>query len=168
MNRPTTNGAHGSLTTTPIAATMIALLGGIRHGGVALSQDEFKAVQRLYGFVPEGPNAKPPPPAAPQREAFRTAYDYEAAVGRYKDALKAHANWKDPQAFMQAGADVNALRHAEADGLRLLAWLARHLQTGDDPVQVLVQMAIDAGWDVDPSDVTWAQGDDDEQSEDDQ
>lgn len=158
MNRPTTDGSHGSVTTTPMAATMVALLGGYQRNGVTLSNDEFKAVQRLYGFTPEKPNVKPPPPAEPNRDDFPTVWEYNEAKRKHEAALAAHAKWQDPQPFMQAGADRNAFRLAEVDGLRLLAWFARYLQPGDDPLRVLVQMAIDAGWDVDPSDVTWAQG----------
>lgn len=60
--------------------------------------------------------------------------------------------------FMQAGADRNALRHAQADGLRLLAWLARHVEPGQDPLRTLVDLACQAGWDVDPLEVDWVQG----------
>jgi hypothetical protein len=57
---------------------------------------------------------------------------------------------------MQAGADRNMVRHAESDGIRLIAWLAKYVPEGEDPLKTLVQLAVDAGWDVDPSDVTWA------------
>lgn len=61
--------------------------------------------------------------------------------------------------FMQAGADRNALRRAEADGLRLVAWLARYVPSGEDPLKTLIQVASDAGFDVDPEDFDWATAD---------
>lgn len=67
---------------------------------------------------------------------------------------------EDLQRLMQAGADRNALRHAESDGLRLLAWLAKYVPAGEDPLKHLVQLASDAGWDVNPEDVAWAESDD--------
>ncbi|HZL96042.1 MAG TPA: hypothetical protein VFB99_20460 [Vicinamibacterales bacterium] len=73
-------------------------------------------------------------------------------------ALRAHAKWEDPRAFMQAGADRDVFRHAELDGLRLLAWIARYVPPGEDPLKSLVMLASDAGWDVDPDDVAWAEG----------
>jgi hypothetical protein len=61
------------------------------------------------------------------------------------------------QVFHQAAADRNALRHAESDGLRLLAWIARYVGAGGDPLKTFVQLAVEAGLDVDPSDVEWSQ-----------
>ncbi len=61
------------------------------------------------------------------------------------------------RAFAQAGADRNAIRHAEADGLRLLAWIAKFAPVGEDPIKTVVQMAVAAGFDVDPEDVEWAE-----------
>jgi hypothetical protein len=159
FKRPTTDGNHGSVTTTPSAASMIRLLGGQRHAGVTLSNDEMRAVNRLYGYKKEQPNVRPPPPVAPVRSDFQSAWEYDAAVRKHKTAMEAHANWEDPMQFMQAGADRNAFKHAEADGLRLVGWLAKHLQPNEDPLRVLVQLAMDAGWDVDHEDVAWASKD---------
>lgn len=64
---------------------------------------------------------------------------------------------KDTNVLLQAGSDRNVLRHAEADGLRLLAWIARYTETGCDPLKVLIQFAIEAGVDVDPSDVDYSE-----------
>lgn len=155
--RPTVDGATGALVTTPIAAAMIGLLGSSPiFGSVALTKDEWRAVQKLYGFTDEAPNERPPPPAPPVCEKFKTTWDFDRAVQEHAAALKAWERWEDPRLLMQAGADRNAIRHAEADGLRCLAWLARHIPAGEDPLTHVVQLAIDAGWDVDPSDCAWA------------
>lgn len=120
MRRPTIDGYSGAYVTTPRAGQTMLLLGAeLRHGGVALTRDEKRTIDQLYGFVP--------------------------------------AERSDVAGFMQAGADVNAMRHAEADGLRMVAWLARRCPPGEDPLKVLVQLAIEAGWDVDPADIEWAQ-----------
>ena len=58
--------------------------------------------------------------------------------------------------MMQAGADRNAMRHASCDGLRMLAWLAKYVPAGEDPVKTLVQFAVSAGCDVDPEDIEWS------------
>lgn len=153
--RPT---LHGTTITTPKSRLSMQLLGvGVVAGSVALTRDEFGAINKLYGFKPEKPNKKPPPPKAPNREDFDTQWKYEDALKKHEAALKAHANWQDPMPLMQAGANRNALRHAESDGLRLLAWLARFVPEGEDPLKTLVQAALDAGWDVNPDDVEWAE-----------
>lgn len=148
----------GSLTTTPRAALMMELLGvGVTAGSVALTSTEFDAIKALYGFKPEEPNEKPPPPEPPKREDFEYDWKYEQAVEGHKKALKAHANWQDPRLLLQAGSDRNAVRAAETDGLRLLAWIAKYVPAGDDPLKTLVQMAIEAQWDIDPADYEWAE-----------
>lgn len=140
---------------------MMQLLGsGLTSGPVAMTRDEFAAVKKLYGFKQEKPNEKPPPPPAPKREDFDAPWKYQDAVSKHEQALKNHAKWEDPRPFMQAGADRNAMRYAEADGLRLLAWLAKYIPAGEDPLKHLVQAAVDTGWDVDPADVEWAETED--------
>lgn len=47
-----------------------------------------------------------------------------------------------------AGDLRNLFRHAEADGLRLSAYIARFVEPGQDPVQVLHGLLLDAGCDV--------------------
>jgi len=161
MKRPTIGGPespHSTIVTTPRAAMMMQLLGsGLVRGGVALSRDEYAAINKLYGFTKEQPNPKPPPPKAPERETFKTSWDFEAAVKKYQEAVKAWQNWQDPRPLMQAGADHNVARTAEVDGLRLVAFLAKFVPAGEDPLKHLIQAASDAGWDVDPSDLEWAE-----------
>lgn len=36
-------------------------------------------------------------------------------------------------------------------------WLAKYVPPGEDPLRHLVQLAVNAGWDVDPEDVEWAE-----------
>lgn len=160
-NRPTTDGRHGNLITTPRVAALIQLLGGKRYSGVTLSVDELRAVNRLYGYKPEKPRTRPSPPTAPERAKFASQHEFDDATRKYKIATDAHARWEDPAPFAQAGADRNAMRYAEADGLRLLAWLAPHLAPGEDPLCLLVRLAVDAGWDVDPGDVEWIESEED-------
>lgn len=105
MKRPTTDGHHGAYVTTPLAAMMMQLLGGVTAGPVALTKSEFDAIKKLYGFKPEKPNQKPPPPEPPHEKDFATPWEYRQACETHKEALRRHANWQDPQPMMQAGAD---------------------------------------------------------------
>ena len=54
----------------------------------------------------------------------------------------------------QAGDFRNLMRHASHDGLRLVAYMARHMERGQDPVRFLGQLLLEAGFDV-PNDVEW-------------
>lgn len=156
MRRPRTHQGD-VVVTTPAAATMIALLGGLRMGAVALSKDEQRALRKLYGVTKEPPNQKPPPPPAPNPDDFPSQFAFNRAVENHREALRQHEAWVDPQPLYQAGADRNMMRAMETDGLRMVAWIARYLEPGADPVRLLVQLAIDAGCDVDPVDVDWAE-----------
>lgn len=166
MKRPKLdNGSRGnSPVTTPIAADMISLLGGMPTGGLTLTTSEYSNLRKLYGFVPEKPNERPPPPSPPVEADFKgDRWKYQSALDDHKRALEYHAKWCDPQRFMQAGADVNLVRHAESDGFRLVAWLAKYVEAGQDPLKTLIQMAIDSGFDVAPEDVEYAEGSDEDQ-----
>jgi hypothetical protein len=135
---------------------MMALIGaGYADGSVSLTNDELSRVRELYRFTVEPPNEQPTPPIEPQRSDFPSTFAFEGAHRKWKDAIQAHAKWTDPRAFLQAGADRNAMRHAEVDGLRLLAWISRYVEPGEDPLKLLVQLTVDAGYDVDPTDVDW-------------
>ena len=103
------------MSTTPHAAEMTALLGGVTYKSVSLSSDEAKALDRLYEFTPDEPG------------------------------------------IMQHGATRNMLRHAEADGLRMVAWLARFVPPSEDPLKLLVQLTVERGWDIPPEDCAWAE-----------
>jgi hypothetical protein len=117
--KPEKRPGNSSATTTPRSAEMLSLVGGgMRHGGVAVTSDEYLRLCRLYGIFQE---------------------DRTTSAGR----------------FAQAGADVSVFRAAELDGLRIVAWLAKHIEPGQDPLKTIVQMAIEYGLDVDPADVDW-------------
>jgi hypothetical protein len=157
----------GSLSTTPRAGALVLLLGGFRTGPVSLNQDELRALRALYGHVVEQPWKKPappePPPDLPGTFSPQEKQDHDRALWAHKVDMEAHSKWKDPSAFHQAGSDRNLARDMEADGLRMVAWIARYLVPGEDPVRALVTLAVDAGWDVDPEDVQWADEDPQEQ-----
>lgn len=162
MKRPQVG--TGFVVTTPMAATMIKLLGlGVTSGGIAFTRDETEALNRLYGFTPEQPNERPPRPERKPDPEGATSYDRQRADEDHKRAVQAWERWEDPQPLMQAGANRNLVRHAEADGLRLVAWLAKHVPAGTDPLKTLVQMAALAGWDVAPEDNDWAEQEDEEE-----
>ena len=142
--RPTTTGSiGGSLCSTPSAATSIALLGGDRYEGVTISRDERDALQRLYGVDMRG--------AAKEARAH--------AEASHKAAMAKRSRWdpvpREPvlepdgaARLMVAGASRNMFRHAEADGLRMVAAAARYLAPGDDPVRFLISIMAEAGLDV--------------------
>jgi len=155
MKRP---GTH-IRTTTPSADATRQLLGGPGfYEGVAYTADEFKHVRRIYEVEPEPPVQRPPEPAPPPPGASYKEQD------AYKEAMRRWRGWKSPQAFMQAGADRNTMRQAASDGLRLLGWIAKYVETGTDPMKTLICMAADAGFDVSPEDYEWASGEAEEES----
>lgn len=55
---------------------------------------------------------------------------------------------KTQNPLIQAGNNRNVIRHAEIDGLRLIAYLSQYLEPGDDPVEVLSCRLSECGYDV--------------------
>jgi hypothetical protein len=157
--RPRTEG--GSLCSTPSAAVSINLLGGHRCEGVAISRDQLRALERLYEFDLAGSVEK-------ARAHAQKAHD--AAIANYEAAKAKCGPWDRPPelpqplnldaaAKLHGGRDIrNLMRHAEADGMRLIAAIARHLSPGDDPVRLLLSLMAQAGFDV-TEDPGWYDGD---------
>jgi hypothetical protein len=49
-----------------------------------------------------------------------------------------------------------------------MAWLARYVEAGEDPLKTVVGAMVDAGFDVEPADANWANdGEEEEEEEDD-
>ena len=155
---------NGSAVTTPAAAEQLDLLGGgNRHGSVLVTRDQLASIKRLYGFVKEQPRPKPCSPTPPCRADFETGYEgersYRQSMRLHVSGANAYEKAKDPTVWMQAGADRNCFRHAEQDGLRMLAWMAQFVEPGQDPLKTLVVAMSDAGFDVGEDDGRWASDD---------
>lgn len=148
---------RGSTITTPAIKDMLDLLGYQFFGSIALSSDQMSTIQKIYGFELEKPNKKPEPPIPPKREDFNYTWDFEEGIRKYKRELDAYNKWVDPIELMQAGADMNVIRAAQADGLRIVAWLAKYVETGKDPLKLVIQLAAEAGFDVSCEDLEWAE-----------
>lgn len=154
--------------TTPLSATVIELLGhGLSSGGVTLSRSESRAITELYGYKAEKPSNRPPEPTAPTPPGPSSgpddAREYRRLMEKYDGAMVNWRKWQDPLPLMQAGAARNAIRDAQVDGLRLLAWIAKYVEPGRDPLKTLVQFADEAGMPVSEEDVEWADEEEEEE-----
>lgn len=167
MKRPQSKN-YGVIVTTPLSATMIALLGpDLSSGGVVLTRSESEAIRQLYGYKEEEPAERPPEPTPPKppgpSAGPEDARAYRQLKDKYDGAMANWRKWQDPLPLMQAGAARNAIRHAEADGLRLLAWIARYVPQGGDPLKTLIRFAVDSGIAVSSEDFDWAETDEDDE-----
>lgn len=69
------------------------------------------------------------------------------------------------QALLDQGNFMGLMREAETDGLRLVAYLARFCEPGQDPVKVLIDLIADrCDAIIDPEDVAWARNENSEDS----
>jgi hypothetical protein len=162
-DRPT---AAGSCVTTPRSGKVLSFLGsGMCVDGLALSQDELESLRKLYGYTLEAEVPRPPPPVYVEPASTAWPSERRKAEEDHKRAMGDWKNWTSPRAFMQAGADRNCVRAAKADGLRLMAWLARFIPAGEDPLKTLIQLASDSGFDIEPEDLAWAQEEPEEAGE---
>lgn len=131
--------------TTPRNSEVLGLIGGgLVHEGLALTNDEVRALRKLYGY--DEPRKRP-----------RLSEEEEPSYEVREQIRKADKSQK-VEDFHQAGADRNLIRHAQLDGLRLVAWLAKFVDKDEDPLAFLVSVMADSGMDVDIEDIEWVHG----------
>jgi len=109
----------GSMVSDRMTGVTIALTGGLTKGPVAFSRDQLKHMYKMYKFDPPGQLGPPDP--------------------------------YDPGSFekmAEAAAFRNMTRHAEADGLRIVAFLARFCGPGEGPLSIIKQGLVELGYDV--------------------
>lgn len=159
------------MTATPGNKNEMALLGsGPGHRNFYPTRDQYRALKKVYGVHEEtlpGPLPLPDKPDTSGMSPWQAEEALKNWERRVKDVQKFNTpkERKAAQNFNQAGADRNLFRHMEHDGLRMVAWLAKYLEPGEDPVKLLVLIASDAGFDVPPEDYGWATGEEDFNSE---
>lgn len=100
-------------------------------GDLVVSPDD-RAIVHIFGGTRRGSVLLSPD----QMKALRTWLGFRG-VSHEEDNL-----------FSIAADDLSVMRFAERHGLRMVAYIAKHLQCGEDPVSVLNQLMVDAGWDV--------------------
>lgn len=150
-NRP---GHPRPILVTPSDATSLTLLGGQRKGNVALTHDQMHALRRMYGFVDVGPEVETARQLHEENERKRKAeFDKKKAENHWSvrdETFQPRVfDEEGVRAFQQAGADRNLLRHAEVDGLRMVAFIANFIEeAGGDPVRLLVELCSEAGFDT--------------------
>ena len=163
---------------TPMTQTMIDLMGrGAHHGAVYFSRSQTEALQRFYDFDPQRDIDTVEETLQAAYEKARDEYeDRKALWDSDKRAYKATYGWdataprvpRPPTPLIieklgrlqHAGAGRNLMRFVERDGLRLMAFLSRYLEQGEDPVKLVAQLCIDAGYDV-PDVSDWLEEDND-------
>lgn len=154
IKRPVFNG---SIVSTPMVGVLTSLSPSpIRSGSVAFSYDEYKRLMGLYGYKEEEPTARPEPPQEPKLTGDWSK-DRELKEN-YRKAKEFYDKWQDPVALLKAGMETSLVRNAEIDGLRMVAWLSKYTEPGEDPLKLLIQLARDAGLDVSVEDLEFAEG----------
>lgn len=144
---------------TPSAEQSIAFFGGNSHGPVTVSNTQFKALAKVYQFTDNLSRVET------AREEHKKAHAWR--VAKYEESKKAWNPEAPPKEtpfdekavlrFLDAGVVRDVFRETERDGIRIMAFLAKFVEPGQDPVKLIVQMASDCGYDVDPADFEWSQ-----------
>lgn len=90
----------------------------------------------------------------------RIMHGVALAEDERKHLVRVYGFVPEENPLLQAGADIGLLRCAQLDGIRLVAWLGRYLEAGEDPLKLLIRMVSDLDYEVDARDVEWAESDD--------
>ncbi len=77
----------------------------------------------------------------------------------FKNLKRIYKIHPEDHPLAQSGAMVSTMRQTARDGFRLMAALSKYVETGEDPVKVLVRALSEAGYDV-PNDIDWAYDED--------
>lgn len=158
---------------TPDSVASIRLLGaGFVSGNVNFTRDQHRALTRFYGVDEQQFRAEVSAARENHARLVAAARDvWDATPPNYGGRrLKDGKELKDPstisepdyaglERLLRAGAYRNVYRAVERDGLRLMAVLARFLESGEDPVKLVLTLLHDAGYDV--TDIGWLDLDDD-------
>lgn len=76
-----------------------------------------------------------------------TSDELRAMFRLYEYADEQHES-VEQRIFSTAGDTLHCLRHAEADGLRMIALIARFIEPGHDPVCAVARLLQHAGYDL--------------------
>jgi len=141
---------------TPTDETMIQLLGGQPYDCVTFTNDQVRSLYSSYGHtyydkaeVEKDLVGKWEENCAHLREKYAEAVKKRMWVTKLElpkrpddETVQGHINW------LMAGSQINMFKHVKCDGLRVMAYLAKFLEVGEDPVKLIANMAVDAGFDA--------------------
>lgn len=127
--------------TDPQTEQMCRLLGGISFEAVTLSRNQIENLMKLYGCHHEKEKDWPPSTIeVPENPHAYTPYGSKPKM--VQKVLGSAAPLAESAMLVSLG------RRAKHDGLRMLAVLSRFCEPGQDPVKLLVQLCIEAGYDI--------------------
>jgi hypothetical protein len=144
-------------TSTPSSEMLIALLGGSSFEGVRVSRDELRHLLHFYK-ISDQVRAQLVAEAKVKHEVYIERIKKEnEGLSKFDQhfvplPFDGDAVWR----FIEAGDERNMFREAAHDGLRIMAFLSKYLEPDQDPVKLVIQMAVAADFDVSPEDAAWA------------
>jgi len=154
FERPTTQ--NGSPCATPTDAKVIQLLGGKSTHGVMFTTDQMQALEEFYGYDFKAASKEAIAHAKERYKSAVSAYEKLMADPDIPDYKKRMRRAPEPVPedgggfgeFVVAGSERNLFRAVKEDGLRVMAFLGRFLEPGQDPVKLIVQLMSEVGYDV--------------------
>jgi len=139
-------------TATPFDKTSIALLGGHTFEGVNFTLDQAKRLRDFYGLDPNFEKRSVQwSVEAREKERERIEAENEAKAPFQTKQIPPPLSEDDKRGmlrFYEAGRDVGCFRRARTDGLRVMAYLSKFMEKGEDPVRFIQGLCADAGYDA--------------------
>lgn len=129
---------------------VLNLLGGHHFDGVRLTQDQVAALALYYGGIDVEGGVRESRVAFEASEAerkLRWEEDFERNP-RTKPLEVRRFDEAGTRALFKAGRNKSLKEAASLDGLRLMAFLAKFLERGEDPVRMVEGLLLDAGFDI--------------------
>ena len=124
---------------------------GVRWGEVTLTATQHRALVRWLQHDEDAINRLVAEARAEHEATYRARVaKWEALPTRITNTRPLYREFNEAgvRLFLSTGTDRNLSRYAEVHAMRVLAFLARFLEPGQDPVQLVAQLCSDAGYDV--------------------
>jgi len=153
----------GTVVATKSDIWSFELLGGETFQGVGFTKTQVENLWKFYGF---------PGDNKPHERKGQDAYEASVTVdAKHKEINSSHIpgmrhekysipSWEKLREaaihttnFVNTGSVRNLFRHADLDGLRIMAFLSKFCEPGEDPVQLVARALADQGYDVSLDDV---------------
>jgi len=144
-------------TATKMDNVTSSLLGGERYKGITFTHQQIRQLEKFYNFNTGEADRFADKTVELEKRNYEKKYEKEieeSTISLFKreprfppkpdyDLIR-----EESKNLSLAGTNRNVMRHTELDGLRLMGFLSKWLEPGNDPVSFVGRLMSDIGYDI--------------------
>jgi len=153
-------------TATQVDSSLIALIGGYTWEGVNFTRDQVQSLMRFFSFDPEHTSRRVESGLVKARDAHsKKKREYDAALAQGMHYARDPGKFSEEKyhegsaRFFDTGDERDVARCTSHEGLRVMAYLSRFLEPGEDPVRLVARGMAALGFEA-GIDECWPEDDD--------